>query len=359
MRVSQLGSSSSSGFQLHCLKSSKTLVHIASRMEDNIAIAEKGKKRLITEKRRQQGRDAQKKYSEPAFKARFGCNQSNSFTGEKQKAMKASGVAKAREMVLTCRCKPADVPAGEPINGVLQPVMQDEIPGMSDFLGADLDYQSLASSASPDDMGAIQPLEPNIEALISSMFGLPQPGSVSQSELPNTSNMMSPSIPMDSYVRVRRYSFHAACIENAFVLGITFDQIKDHKCGNDRLVSPWSNQFLNTTGNTTATAPDLSPGESQQRHDHDLYIDCLPFKDFRGKLLALRSVEPKIFDEQDFIKDLDYRDAMQCWGPTPWENRSWEIQPWFLKKWWMITGGDTGEMALSSRWWRMFRGEIA
>jgi hypothetical protein len=171
------------------------------------------------------------------------------------------------------------------------------------------------------------------------------------------SHSASLSIPMDSYIRVRRYSFHAAGVQNAFVLGITFAQLKDHKCGRDRLVSPWLGGHAMTTLNEHSVVPDLSPSKGQKKYDHDLYIDCLPFKDFREKLLALRSVEPKIFDEEDFIHDLDYRDAMQCWGPTPWEDKSWEVQTWFLRKWWMITGGENGDMGSSSRWWRMLRGE--
>jgi hypothetical protein len=170
--------------------------------------------------------------------------------------------------------------------------------------------------------------------------------------------VVSPSFPMDSYIRVRRYSFYAACFENALVLGVTFDKLKDHKCGHDRLISLWLRQPTNYLLNENAVSPDLAPGEAQKKHDHDLYIDCLPFKDFREKLLALRSVDHKIFDKSEFIHDLDYRDAMQCWGPTPWENKSWEVKIWFLKKWWMITGGEHGEMGISIKWWRQFRGEL-
>ena len=162
---------------------------------------------------------------------------------------------------------------------------------------------------------------------------------------------------MDSYIRVPRYSFHAASIENAFILGIPWDRIKDHKCGKEPLVSPWRSQLSDAMLDETSVVQDLRPGNGQRRHYHELYIDTLPFKDFREKLLTLRAVDPPIFDEKDFILDLDYRNAMQCWGPMPWENKSWEVQRWFLKKWWMITGGEYGEMAKSSRWWRMFRGD--
>jgi hypothetical protein len=164
-------------------------------------------------------------------------------------------------------------------------------------------------------------------------------------------------IPMDTYVHVPRYSFYAAGVANAAVLGVSFARLQEHKCGGDRMPSPWADHTSHVKVGELTSAPDLIAGEGQRRYDHDLYIDCLPFKEFREKLLALRSVEPKIFDEDDFIQDLDARDAFQCWGPTPWEDRSWEVQPWFLQKWWMITGGENGEMATASRWWRRFRGE--
>jgi hypothetical protein len=181
-------------------------------------------------------------------------------------------------------------------------------------------------------------------------------------------SLLAPSIPMDSYVRVRRFSFHAACVQNALLLGISFARILAHTCGDSLLPSPWFSprpysspeSDFNTAGQQIlATAPDLSPTQSQFKHAHDLYLDCLPFPELREKVLVLQAGEPQIFDEDEFVRDLDYRDAMQCWGPTPWESRSWEVQVWFLKKWWMITGGEQGEMAMTSKWWRMFRGESA
>jgi hypothetical protein len=202
----------------------------------------------------------------------------------------------------------------------------------------------------------------SVEAEFSSLLGISPPAAPLDADYGLSQSLSlqqapSPAIPMDSYIRVRRYSFHAASIENAIILGFTFEQLKDHKCGQDRIGSPWVTLSLYGTFGDAIPAPDLSPGEAQKTYDHDLYIDCLPFRDFREKLLALRSVEPKIFDEDEFIQDIDYKDAMQCWGPTPWEDRSWEVQDWFLKKWWMITGGENGAMGSSSRWWRLLRGE--
>ena len=262
----------------------------------------------------------------------------NASVGEKRKARRDAALDDTND-IHEIATRGATAPF-EVVETTLEPI----IPHPDEPLGLDLNVHSQSWDTSFDGLQFAQPvlLETNME--------------------PDNAYMspdgVSVSLPMDSYIRVRRYSFHAASIQNAFILGVDFTQIKDHKCGRDRLVSPWVNQSMNTTLDEHAVVPDLSPGEGQKKHDHDLYIDCLPFKGFREKLLALRSVEPKIFDEEDFIHDLDYRDAMQCWGPTPWEDKSWEVQVWFLNKWWMITGGESGEMGQSSRWWRMFRGEL-
>jgi len=241
----------------------------------------------------------------------------------------------------------------------IRPINLLDVPLTDELLGGfNLNSQSQSCDTSFDNMDILQPITTGTGSSLNGLLGPAMPDTYGEpGGAFEDSRSVSLSIPMDSYIRVQRYSFHAACIENAFILGVTLVQLKDHKCGHDRLVSPWLSRHVDTTLNEHSVVPDLSPSEGQKKHNHDLYIDCLPFKDFREKLLALRSVEPKIFDEEDFIKDLDYRDAMQCWGPTPWEDKSWEVQLWFLRKWWMITGGENGNMGTSSRWWRMLRGE--
>ncbi|KAF2417717.1 hypothetical protein EJ08DRAFT_666381 [Tothia fuscella] len=295
-----------------------------------------GKRRQLTERRREQGRVAQRVYREKQKARRAACS-------EKSHARHISGCE-----LVNAVDEEIEV-AHEPVPDALH---------IDQFQGSSAHDQFESWDTSFDSLEITQSITVDTPSL-----GFPVITALSETSSEPANNFMSLnavslSIPMDIYIRVQRYSFHAACIENAVALGVTFAQIKYHKCGHDRLVSPWVSQSVYTNLDENAVVPDLSPGEAQKKHDHDLYIDCLPFKDFREKLLALRSAAPKIFDEEDFIRDLDYRDAMQCRGPTPWENKSWEIQTWFLNKWWMITSGESGEMGTCSKWWRMFRGEL-
>jgi hypothetical protein len=237
--------------------------------------------------------------------------------------------------------KPADFPAY---------ASNDDVSGQMLASSADLQSSIWAAAAGSSSLTTL--LES--DTLLDQSVLLSGQGASAVSQLVSSPTL---HIPMDTYLHVPRYSFYAASVANAAVLGISFARIQEHECGGDRMSSPWTDRTSHVKLGELTNAPDLVAGEGQRRYDHDLYIDCLPFREFREKLLAIRSVEPKIFDEEDFIQDLDARDAFQCWGPTPWEDRSWEVQPWFLQKWWMITGGETGEMAISSRWWRRFRGE--
>lgn len=175
---------------------------------------------------------------------------------------------------------------------------------------------------------------------------------------------LAPSIPADTHIHVRRDSFLNAFMQNAMVLGFTYDSVTTHGC---HLQSMWCPPLpqpqsrvdwkTNLPG-IVDVAPDLVPTTSQLQYPHGIYLDIFPFAEFREKTLALRAIRPKVFEEADLQHDLDSGDAVRCWGPTPWDRRSWEIEPWFLQKWWMLTGGEQGEMASSSRWWRRLRGEL-
>jgi hypothetical protein len=55
---------------------------------------------------------------------------------------------------------------------------------------------------------------------------------------------------------------------------------------------------------------------------------------------------------------------LTCWGGingahtgTPWDARSWEATEEFIQKWSNIVGGEEGELARNSQWWRSLRGE--
>ncbi|KUJ24228.1 uncharacterized protein LY89DRAFT_679418 [Mollisia scopiformis] len=176
----------------------------------------------------------------------------------------------------------------------------------------------------------------------------------------------------------------AACLENAAHIGINvYEHIRRPKGHNELTPSPFYQSTFATTSLPQSiltelydsVKPDLRPCSAQVKQPHPLYIDTLPFPSLRQRVLALRSCVTdlgdagadggeKIFDEEDFCRDID-ADGIVCWGSdtdigtgAPWDRRSWECRPWFLRKWWMVTGGPEGELGKQSRWWAEMRGEV-
>jgi hypothetical protein len=169
--------------------------------------------------------------------------------------------------------------------------------------------------------------------------------------------------PQANMITVSKMSLYAACMENARMMGISRESAFE-----ENRESPFYQAFL--CSNDVATvkaqfsylAPDLRPSTAQIQNRHFLWIDLLPFPEFRDRLLALKQVGESIFDESELCHDID-EGGVICWGRnghnfgSPWDRRNWELKHEFLKKWWMITGGADGELWKQSRWWAETRGE--
>ncbi|KAK2679557.1 hypothetical protein RAB80_004738 [Fusarium oxysporum f. sp. vasinfectum] len=103
---------------------------------------------------------------------------------------------------------------------------------------------------------------------------------------------------------------------------------------------------------------DLRPTRKQVVVNHHPFIDVIPFKDIRDNIIE----KMNDMDEDEFFHDS--LNHLTCWGGiagahtgTPWDSRSWEATEEFILKWSDIVGGDEGELARNSRWWRSHRGE--
>jgi hypothetical protein len=104
---------------------------------------------------------------------------------------------------------------------------------------------------------------------------------------------------------------------------------------------------------------DLRPLSSQITESHHPYIDVLPFRDLRENLVAMQGQ----IDEDELLHD--WFNQATCWGGAkgsrgegmPWDGRNWEVTDDFLRKWRAVIGGDEGELARGSRWWRDMRGD--
>ncbi|KAF2654656.1 hypothetical protein K491DRAFT_758764 [Lophiostoma macrostomum CBS 122681] len=286
------------------------------------------KKRKITESRRQQGREAQKRYREnKKRRVRSLANTSSAAPGSSQEVSHNGLLPETPTSI--------DVATEAPVWVEQELLLQETLTSLTD---ANTFMAQNGMAKTPwDDIDTHLTSRVSCESLI----------------------------PRDSFIRIHGYCYIKACIENAISMGYDFSIARASPDNGDCLRSVWHQStapYLNSAPHVLTVAsqtPDLAPSANQLQYTHDLYIDCLPFPDLREKIMALRAVTPKVFDEYDFKCDIHFHEAFKCWGPTPWEKRSWEVQAWFLKKWWMITGGEYGELGNLSRWWRILRGQAA
>lgn len=77
---------------------------------------------------------------------------------------------------------------------------------------------------------------------------------------------------------------------------------------------------------------DLKPTKKQLEIEHHPYIDAVPFKGFRDKLLdyVKRSEEKGDYDQEWKVCAGMY-EGWGVWGQVPWEGRSWEIGEAFAR----------------------------
>lgn len=174
-------------------------------------------------------------------------------------------------------------------------------------------------------------------------------------------------------IRVTQMSFVSAVLYNATMLGITAPEMFSHDTESHFYTIATRRASCATTEDAAAQhaalvdiKEDLKPTQNQLTLRHHPYIDTLPFRVFRERLIALINAQPPIINTAELCHDLQ-SDGVICWGSSagagtghsgaPWDIRSWEVRPWFLKKWWMLTEGVDGEMYQQARWWCEMRGE--
>lgn len=187
----------------------------------------------------------------------------------------------------------------------------------------------------------------------------------------HSTNEQSVQLP-DLYtntIRLTQMSFVAAVLHNASMLGITESEMFAHDSESYFYISSGvSTAAENVTQEPTLDhiKEHLKPTQNQLTHRHHPYIDTLPFRVFRERLIAVIHAQPPIINMPELCHDLQ-SDGVICWGSSagastghsgaPWDIRSWEVRPWFLKKWWILTEGADGEMYQQARWWCEMRGE--
>ncbi|EHK45978.1 hypothetical protein TRIATDRAFT_88640 [Trichoderma atroviride IMI 206040] len=191
---------------------------------------------------------------------------------------------------------------------------------------------------------------------------------VTESSLQQRAYLQLPDLHTNT-IRLTQMSFVAAVLHNASMLGITASEIFSHDTESYFCISRGaSDASKHATQEPTLDhiKEHLKPTQNQLTHRHHPYIDTLPFRAFRDRLIAVIQAQPPIINMPELCHDLQ-SDGVICWGSSagagtghsgaPWDIRSWEVRPWFLKKWWMLTEGAEGEMYQQARWWCEMRGE--
>ncbi|KAM0346878.1 hypothetical protein ACHAPU_005218 [Fusarium lateritium] len=185
--------------------------------------------------------------------------------------------------------------------------------------------------------------------------------------IPNVSKeILLPVIP-DPYknnLQIDIICIISAMLENCLALGIT----RSMYCSDDA-VSPFYRHNADTDPSSEAIITSVQRGSRTQHFDlrptrqqivvnHHPFIDVIPFKDIRDNIIK----HMHDMDEDEFFHDS--LNHLTCWGSvtgahtgTPWDSRSWDATEEFLQKWSHIVGGEDGELARNSRWWRSLRGE--
>ncbi|PTB76964.1 hypothetical protein M440DRAFT_1332625 [Trichoderma longibrachiatum ATCC 18648] len=193
----------------------------------------------------------------------------------------------------------------------------------------------------------------------------PADGSVQGRVLYKVMQVQLPDLHTNT-IRVTQMSFVAAVLHNATMLGVTASQMFEYEAESPFCASKKAPGASTEGLAFTNIKDDLKPTQNQLTQRHHPYIDALPFRAFRERLIALMYAEPPIINREELCHDLQ-NDGVVCWGSfagagtghsgAPWDIRSWEVRPWFLKKYWMITEGAQGEMYQQARWWCELRGE--
>ncbi|KAL7925681.1 hypothetical protein ACQKWADRAFT_282695 [Trichoderma austrokoningii] len=188
---------------------------------------------------------------------------------------------------------------------------------------------------------------------------------VTESSLQQRAYIQLPDLHANT-IRLTQMSFVAAVLHNASMLGISASEIFAQDATSRFCASSGAAERVPQEPALDHIKEHLRPTQNQLTHRHHPYIDTLPFRVFRERLIAVIHAQPPIINMPELCHDLQ-SDGVVCWGSSagagtghsgaPWDIRSWEVRPWFLKKWWMLTEGADGEMYQQARWWCEMRGE--
>ncbi|KAF2803602.1 uncharacterized protein BDZ99DRAFT_576080 [Mytilinidion resinicola] len=331
----------------------------------------KKRNRVLTESRRRQNRESQRRYRERRKATQVQRSSPSAIDG---------GVPSFQDDL--------DVNILGPYNLASSSSHDDTLYGLSDFFGCESPSLNLLVAEHPTPMR--------------NLTGTPSPsrGRRPQSNLSQSSTLPSPYI---NYLQIQKLNFYAARIQNALYIGVPLKLAEA-----ESFLSPWyldaqwtalvsasppdvlsdsdTTSLSNTTSPPSASGSsigimrpvrvrpcfelsksvmsDLAPTPLQRSYPHGMYLDLIPFPVFRDRVITMLSMDPPAFDESELKHDIE-ADGLLVWGVAQGtrdrsatlvrDRRNWECSKWFFEKWKLLVNGSGLEE--QSRWWRRMRGD--
>ena len=155
--------------------------------------------------------------------------------------------------------------------------------------------------------------------------------------------------PSPLYLTLTLLPVRVAVQNNLNVLGVRLGQ---YQAGSAE--SPFMTYYAEVGSpilSLAARAPDLMPTALQTKVPHRPYVDIIPCRKVRDKILEM--LAGGNLDQAELCIDIEM--GVNVWGRTPWDRRSWEWSSGFVGKWSMLFEED--ETLDSTRFWRAQRGE--
>ncbi|KAL4973823.1 hypothetical protein BDW66DRAFT_98566 [Aspergillus desertorum] len=183
------------------------------------------------------------------------------------------------------------------------------------------------------------------------------------STLSPTSSEPFPS-PYTNRLTEHRTHLLTACMHNAASIGITIDEFFTYNCMS--LCSPFYRPTTPSTDPKLLLASIISanpfiptylrPTLPQILIPHHPVFDLIPMPGLRTRAIVLSAAGTNLVNMFELKRDI-IEGGLVCWGVDdcdldkkgkgggqPWDLRSWEVAPWFRAKWRLLLSGEGGDL---------------
>ncbi|KAL2827776.1 hypothetical protein BDW59DRAFT_171220 [Aspergillus cavernicola] len=166
----------------------------------------------------------------------------------------------------------------------------------------------------------------------------------------------SPSVTLPTHLEPSRTSLLTACMHNASTIGISIDEFFTYNCLSlcspfYRSTSPSTDpkSLLHSINMEKPSIPaHLQPTIPQIMIPHHPIFDLIPIPVLRTRAIILSATTPHLVNMFELKVDI-IEGGLVCSGSRgggsgqPWDLRSWEVLPWFRRKWRLLLEREGGD----------------